>query len=69
MRFFHQFYIVLLFCLLACTNEKNENGYEPVSIESSQHTDGYLGDSSCKACHQEAFDDWEGKSMELCHWI
>ncbi len=35
----------------------------------SAQAGGYLGDASCKACHEQAFSDWQGshhdKAMQL----
>ncbi len=61
----------LLFCLflIGCENSNDKNEYKEIESLTSVQTEGYVGDESCTACHQEAFEDWEGshhdKAMQL----
>ncbi len=67
MKFFSLFITLLL--LVACDTSKDKDTYQQIEALSTMNGDGYLGDESCKACHEEAFADWQGshhdKAMQL----
>jgi predicted CXXCH cytochrome family protein len=63
-------YFALLMVLIAsCRKERGNEIYEKLKDQKLISEDGYVGDQSCTACHQEAFKDWEGshhdKAMQL----
>ncbi len=81
MKFFlNIFYVLLAILLFTSCKEGNQAEYTPISNESESPLftstlqipdEHFLGDNTCKQCHQEQFKDWEGshhdKAMQLAN--
>jgi len=59
----------LMVLLVACKKSNENEPYQKLSDQKDMIGDGYVGDQSCTACHQEATKDWQGshhdKAMQL----
>jgi predicted CXXCH cytochrome family protein len=62
-------FALLLVPFVSCKKERENEPYQKLSDQKQMTKDGYVGDQSCTACHQEASKDWQGshhdKAMQL----
>ena len=60
-------YLNFLFILVFVTSCKTDSkNYNQISTsKSTHHIDGYVGDESCKSCHEKEFDNWRGSHHDL----
>ena len=69
MKFYQLPIFLFLILFAACDNSKKSDVYQEIQSLNSEMGDGYVGDQSCTACHQDASKDWEGshhdKAMQL----
>ncbi len=67
MKQFFLFYLNFLFILLSITSCKTDsNNYNKIKTSQAiHHVDGYVGDESCKSCHEKEFDTWRGSHHDL----
>ena len=57
--------VFLMGVLSSCSDGSKKDVYEKLSDVAEIGIDGYLGDASCKSCHEEAFKSWQGSHHEL----
>ena len=69
MKFIYIYFLLFLLTIVSCGESKDKNDYQDIDALTDISGDGYLGDESCKSCHEEAFATWRGshhdKAMQL----
>ncbi len=67
MRQFFLFFLNFLFISVFVTSCKTDsNNYDKINTSKIiHHIDGYVGDESCKSCHEKEFDTWRDSHHDL----
>lgn len=69
MKFIYFYFLLFFLAIVSCGESKDKNDYQDIDSLTAISGDGYLGDESCKSCHEEAFATWRGshhdKAMQL----